>query len=233
MNKNQNPGRRTEWLSLIAGAFVWFLVAQVLNALPFNTRIPLEIVLSIVLVLGCIALHIFYRRYFLEGLLAVVGGGLSFQLWTSTDRYAFVSNPDHLHFWQTSAAVALVVMLALLLGEYWVSKYTPLSRKKTTLSLLTVLCAGAVVFGQCEAGLTHLNVAWDSSAPTRHICQVEGNWEERVGRSGTIITLLLNKNGERISLHRDRVEYEAGETVCLLECAGAFGEAYYIVEGDR
>ena len=230
---SKKPGRRTEWLSLVVGIFVWFLIGQVLNTLPFATQISLEIVLSIVFVLGCIALHICYRRYFLEGLLAVVGGGLSFQLWTSTDRYAFASQPDRLHFWQISAVVAVVVMMALLLGEYWAGRYTAPSRKMTTFSLLTMLCAGAVVFGQCEAGLIHLNVAWDSSAPVRHVCQVEGNWDERIGRSGTITTLLINKNGEMVSLHRDHVEYEAGESVCLLEYAGAFGEAYYIVEGDR
>lgn len=235
MKRIRLSGRRREWLSIVIGVVLWLLTMLALGAVPFAWRMPIQIGLSLLFVLTCLILHIFYRRYFLEGILAVAGGGLSFELWLSTGRYAFVSSPDSLHFWQTSLAVSLVAVTALLIGEYWAWRHTPPFRKRTAVSLITVLCAGVVAFGQCEASLTHLNVAWDRSAPVRHMCEVEGNWKEQMGRSGTIITLLINKNGERISLSRDHigyVEYEAGDSVCLLEYSGAFGEPYYVVEGD-
>lgn len=220
------------WLSFVVGVVLILPLQLCLDGLSFTQSLSLTVGLSWALSLACVAVHVFTRRYFLEGILAGFGGGLSFQLWTTTDRYAFVRNADSLPFWHISLTAALLTVMGLVLVDYVRGRRSHPSHSRMTLSLLTLACVGVVMFGQCEATLTHLNVAWDDSAPRRHLCEVEGNWVERVSRGATQTVLLLSKDGQTVRLVRSAsyAEYEEGESVYLLEYEGAFDKAYYVLE---
>lgn len=227
--------RWSAWLSLVVGLVLILPVWLCLERLSMAQALSVTVFLSWSLTLACVVVHILTRRYFLEGVLAGMGGGLSFQLWTTTDRYALVHNADSLPFWRISLTAALVLMMALMLADYVSARRGHPSRTQTAVSLLTLVCAGVVMFGQCEATLIHLNVAWDMSNPRRHLCEVEGNWVERVSRGATQTVLLLNKDGQTVRLVRSAsyAEYEEGESVVLLEYEGAFDKAYYILEEEE
>jgi len=220
------------WLSLVVGLVLMLPLWLCLERISTAQALSVTVFLSWALTLACVAVHILTRRYFLEGVLAGMGGGLSFQLWTTTDRYAFAPNADALPFWRFSLTAALVLIMVLMLADYAVARRGHPSRAKTAVSLLTLACVGVVMFGQCEATLTHLNVAWNTSDPYRHLCRVEGNWVERVSRGATQTVLLLNKDGETVRLTRSAsyAEYEEGESVVLLEYEGAFDKTYYVLE---
>ncbi len=220
------------WLSLVVGLVLILPLRLCLERIPTVQALSVTVFLAWVLTLSCVVVHILTRRYFLEGVLAGMGGGLSFQLWTTTDRYAFVHNADSLPFWRISLTAALVLVMVLMLADYVSARRGHPYRTKSAVSLLTLACVGVVMFGQCEATLTHLNVAWDDSIPRRHLCEVEGNWVERVSRGATQTVLLLNKDGQTVRLVRSAsyAEYEEGDGVFLLEYEGAFDKAYYVLE---
>lgn len=226
--KNVPMDRWGKYLSLLIGLV---LIVPLWSA--FDSRsIAVMVILAWVLSLACVVVHTMTRRYFLEGVLAGMGGGLSFQLWTTTGRYAFVQNADSLHFWRISLSVALFVIMVLMLADYLFARRRHLARPGMASSMLTLVCVAIVVFGQCEASLTHLNVAWDNSTPRHHLCEVEGNWVEKVYRSVDQTVLLLRKEGETVRLVRaaSYAEFYEGEEVILLEYEGAFHQAYYVLE---
>lgn len=225
-------GRWGVWLSLLVGIVFVLPLWMCLDSVPVAQAISVRVGSSWLLSIACVMVHIWTRRYFLEGVLAGMGGTLSLHLWMTTDRYTFVDNAGTLHFWRVSLIVALLTVMTLMLADYWLARRRHPSRTKTAVSMLTLACAGVVMFGQCEATLTHLNAAWDTSVPRRHWCEVAGNWVEHVSRGATQTILLLNKDGQTVRLVRSAsyAEYEEGDGVFLLEYEGAFDKAYYLLE---
>ena len=223
---------RWEWCVVIAvGIIVYLILGLQADSLPSRTGIQMHIVAGIGLFLLAAVMY-GTRRYLLAGILAVPAGMFTFQLWRKTDVYAFVRQPGSLHFWEVSLLVALVAMGGVMLFSLLYSRRA--ANPKAPVSLTTIFCVGALLFGQCEVSLTHLNVAWDRSEPTAHVCTVEGNWEERVGRRIKAVSLLLDNGGEKIQFNRTEsggVEFLPGDMVIVQEYAGAFGEPYYLLKG--
>ena len=211
------------------GGLLWLMITYLTASFSPQGRILLR--LGAVAVLALIA-GLSYRQKKTGYVYAFGGAALLLDLFMAGElgQFAYVDGGRGLRFWPVSAAFAATVLLGGVLLLLLRRRRIP-SPGRLSLSIVSLLCVGFLLFLQTELSLTLLNVALDRSEPATVTATVDGKWTEMVGRRSQYHFLLAD-NGDAhlkfaVSAYDD---YTPGDSVTLWKHRGALGAAYYSLE---
>lgn len=145
------------------------------------------------------------------------------------DDLVFRDAPQELHYWLPGLIAGLIcgTSLAVLMGR----GILHLEDERTSECVSLVILAAAAAFVIVQYSAVGLNRALDTSVPEEYAVQIT-NKRTSHSRNSTNYYLTADSPDGELEFSVSRREYRAaeeGDTVTVSLCAGAFGDAYYIL----